>query len=60
MNSGLNHTLANTLLRFIEGSNEEVMLIDDVKYPNNRPCAHFNETFGHEWKLMLADDPVYG
>ena len=35
MNSGLNHTLANTLLRFIEGSNEEVMLIDDVKYPDN-------------------------
>ena len=45
MNSGANHTLANTLFRFIEGSNEEVMLIDDVKYPDNKPCAHFNETF---------------
>ena len=32
MNSGLNHTLANTLLRFIEGSNEEVMLIDRVTF----------------------------
>ena len=35
MNSGANHTLANNLLRFIEGSNEEVMLIDDIKYPDN-------------------------
>ena len=64
MNSGANHTLAETMLRYIEGSNEEVMLIDDVKYPNNKPCAHYNETIPFEVKdvelLLLGDNPIYG
>jgi len=44
-NSGLNHTLQETLLRFVQGSNIETMLVDDVKYPDNRNCAYYNETF---------------
>jgi hypothetical protein len=45
VNSGLNHTLQETLLRYVQGSNVETMLVDTVKYPDNTNCAHSNDTF---------------